>query len=134
VVIGEPRGAKAESIYRQLGQFPNVELKGRLPHADTINYIASAKALVSTSNFEGFPNIFLEAWASGVPVISLHVNPGDVINEFGLGNYFDGDYSKMAACINSNGTARIDPVKLREYISNYHDFERAADRFVQFLN
>lgn len=134
VVIGEPRGAKAENIYRQLGQFPNVELKGRLPHADTINYIASAKALVSTSNFEGFPNIFLEAWACGVPVISLHVNPGDVINEFGLGKYFDGDYSKMAACINSNGTAGIDPVKLREYIANYHDFERAADRFMQFLN
>ncbi len=134
VVIGEPRGAKAESIYTELGQFPNVELKGRLPHADTINYIASAKALVSTSNFEGFPNIFLEAWACGVPVISLHVNPGDVINEFGLGKYFDGDYSKMAACINSNGTGGMDPVKLRAYIANYHDFERAGDRFMRFLN
>lgn len=134
IVIGEPRGEKAESVYRQLSQFPNVELKGRLPHADTINHIASAKALVSTSNFEGFPNIFLEAWACGVPVISLHVNPGDVINEFSLGKFFNGDYTAMAECINTNGTGEINSAQLKAYISNYHDFERAADRFIHFLN
>lgn len=134
IVIGDPRGDKAESIYKQLGQIPNVELKGRLPHSDTINYIASAKALISTSNFEGFPNIYLEAWACGVPVIALHVNPGNVINEFSLGQFFNGDYQAMAACINSNGTAGLNPAHLRDYISRYHNYDGAADRFIKFLD
>lgn len=47
--------------------------------------LAQSKVLVSTSLVEGFPNVMLEAWSSGVPVISLSVDPGDVIMREGLG-------------------------------------------------
>ncbi|HOZ68296.1 MAG TPA: glycosyltransferase family 4 protein [Chitinophagaceae bacterium] len=133
VVIGEPRGKMAEAVYNELKKFPNVVLKGRLRHAETINYIASAKALVSTSNFEGFPNVFLEAWANGVPVMSLQVNPGNVIKEAGLGEFVNGDYEALAACMLANSTAAIQPAHLVNYINEHHSIEKAADKFLRFI-
>lgn len=133
VVIGEPRGKQAIAIYNELKKFPNLVLKGRLRHAETINFIASAKALVSTSNFEGFPNVFLEAWANGVPVISLFINPGNVINEAGLGKFVNGDYGEMASCMKENGTGPIQPGHLVNYIREYHSIEKAADKFLHLI-
>ena len=40
--------------------------------------------LCSTSEFEGFPNTFLEAWAQGVPVVSTF-DPDGLIERRGLG-------------------------------------------------
>jgi glycosyltransferase involved in cell wall biosynthesis len=41
--------------------------------------------LLSTSEGEGFPSVFLEAWAHGTPVASLTVNPDRLITRKGLG-------------------------------------------------
>ena len=134
VIVGKPKDKKSERIYEQLGKMENVILKGSLEHRETIRLIANATALISTSNSEGFPNIFLEAWATGVPVISLKVNPGDVINKYGLGICCDGDLGKMKASIEKNETRSIDKEKLKSYVSEFHDFSTAADRFLSIIN
>jgi len=134
VIVGKPKDKKSGKIYEQLGDMENVILKGSLDHKETIRLIANAKALISTSNSEGFPNIFLEAWATGVPVISLIVNPGNVINKYGLGICCDGDLEKMKASIEKNETRAIDKEKLKSYVSEFHDFSTAADRFLSIIN
>ena len=63
MVIGPPRDKTGHKYYEKLKSFKNVSLKGKLNHTDTLRYIASARALISTSHMEGFPNIFIEAWA-----------------------------------------------------------------------
>ena len=40
-----------------------------------------SKILINTSSFEGFPNTFVQAWANGVPVISLKVDPDNIIKK-----------------------------------------------------
>lgn len=133
VVVGQPNDSKSEGILQKLKEKRNVVLRGRLSHAETLEVIANAKALINTSNFEGFPNIFLEAWASGVPVISLNVNPGDVFNRYPLGVYCEGDFSKMKAAMEANGRDEIDKEQVTSYIDHYHDFSTAADRLLALL-
>ena len=133
VVVGQPKDHKSKKIYEQLGKFENVTLKGRLDHSETIQLIAGAKALINISNYEGFPNIFLEAWATGVPVISLNVNPGDVINKYGLGIYCDSDLQKMKTCIESN-ELNMNKNKLMSYVAEFHDLNSAGDRFLNILS
>ena len=41
--------------------------------------------LLSTSDEEGFPSTFLEAWTQGTPVVSLKIDPDHVIELAGLG-------------------------------------------------
>jgi glycosyltransferase involved in cell wall biosynthesis len=75
----------SEKISNRLSSLSNIEHLGEVPHSRVLDIIANAAALVSTSDMEGFPNIFLEAWASGTPVVSLCIDPDDLIKKKGLG-------------------------------------------------
>jgi len=68
-VIGPPRYKTGYLYFEKLKSFQNVSLLGELSHSDTLLNIANSKALISTSPMEGFPNIFIEAWATGIPVL-----------------------------------------------------------------
>jgi glycosyltransferase involved in cell wall biosynthesis len=84
-VVGQPRDKAAAKYLEELSSFKNVTICGRLSHSATIAQIANSKALISTSMMEGFPNIFIEAWACGIPVLSLNFDPGGVIEKERLG-------------------------------------------------
>ena len=134
VIVGQPTDKKSENLYKKLQKLENVVLKGRVNHQDTIQLIANAKALINTSNFEGFPNIFLEAWANGVPVISQNVNPGNVFNKYNIGIYCEGDLNKMKKAIELFKKESFQKDKLISYVSNFHDFTLAGDRFLNIIN
>ena len=63
---------------------PNLVFHGRLSYHDASALYARARLLVNTSEVEGFPNAYLQAWINGVPVIS-YLDPGGVIARNGLG-------------------------------------------------
>jgi glycosyltransferase involved in cell wall biosynthesis len=63
----------------------NLELVDACPREQLLDDMLRATALVTTSRVEGMPNTFLEAWARGVPALSLHVDPDDRIADNGLG-------------------------------------------------
>jgi glycosyltransferase involved in cell wall biosynthesis len=61
-----------------------VPFHGRLSYWDANELYGRAKLLVNTSDVEGFPNSYLQAWGRGVPVITL-IDPDGVIEREGLG-------------------------------------------------
>jgi glycosyltransferase involved in cell wall biosynthesis len=64
---------------------PNIEYRGQVSPAEAQSVIRNAGLLLSTSNIEGFPNTFLQAWAEGVPIVSLELDPDGVIDKYKLG-------------------------------------------------
>jgi glycosyltransferase involved in cell wall biosynthesis len=66
---------------------PNVRLVGHRDHDEMDTHYHEAIALLSTSEYEGFSNTFLEAWRLGVPVVSLESDPDETICRFGLGRH-----------------------------------------------
>lgn len=133
VVVGSPNDATSKKVFEHLLRFKNIDIKGRLPHKDTIQLIAGAKALINLSNFEGFPNIFLEAWGAGVPVISLIVNPGNVFEKYPLGVCCNGDLEQMKKYLEEGSLDNIQREPLKAYISEFHLLDTAADRFLKLL-
>lgn len=63
----------------------NIEYLGFVPFNEIRQYFGKANLFISTSLREGFPNTFLQSWQYGTPVISLHVDPDGVINQYQLG-------------------------------------------------
>ncbi len=63
---------------------PNVTLLGAVPRERISMLYQGASLLCNTSDYEGFPNTFLEAWSHGLPVVSTF-DPDGVIARHGLG-------------------------------------------------
>jgi glycosyltransferase involved in cell wall biosynthesis len=76
---------------------PNLELLDPLPHERLSELVAGAVAIVNSSTFEGMPNVFLEAWAHGVPALSLQFDPDNVIAAHGLGIVAGGSWEQFVA-------------------------------------
>jgi len=63
----------------------NVKLLGKLSFNDALNIFNKATFFVNTSRDEGFPNTYIQAWLRGIPVISLGVDPDNIIQKYKLG-------------------------------------------------
>lgn len=62
-----------------------LEHKGELPMEEVNKILAGSDVFINTSLAEGFPNTFIQAWMRKVPVISLHVDPDDMIKNNNIG-------------------------------------------------
>jgi len=72
-------------IVDELRSTPNIEYLGQVAPKKAQQVIADAAVLLSTSDEEGFPNIFTQAWSSGTPVVSLKIDPDRIIQRVKLG-------------------------------------------------
>lgn len=85
IMIG---GNSDKKIYEDCMQLSkettNVRFLGGLPFNDTTHWFTKAKLLLCTSEYEGFPNTFLQAWSNDVPILST-VDPNNLIGSKGLG-------------------------------------------------
>jgi glycosyltransferase involved in cell wall biosynthesis len=73
VMVGGPDRAERalfERVRHEAQRLSNVEFTGFLPLAQVETRFDTARVLVNTSEFEGMPNIFLQAWARGVPTVA----------------------------------------------------------------
>jgi len=69
--------ARSESL-------PNVTFHGFVPQHQIGAFFERARVHVSTSNTEGFPNTFLQAWSRGTPVVTF-LDPEGMISGNGMG-------------------------------------------------
>src|SRR5262249_9839659 len=86
-MVGGPyTGSEAlyESVKREAASLPNVTFHGHVPPSQIAALYERARMLVSTSEIEGFPNIYLQAWAHGAPVVAF-LDPDRMIARNGLG-------------------------------------------------
>jgi glycosyltransferase involved in cell wall biosynthesis len=73
-----------DAIRREAESLPNVRFLGPVPFHDVRTLFERSRLLVSTSEVEGVPNTYLQAWGHGVPVVA-YLDPEHVIANNGLG-------------------------------------------------
>lgn len=117
-----PQGYGAR-IVSALGALPNVECLGQVAPERALEIVANAAMLLSTSEEEGFPNTFLEAWATGTPVVSVKVDPGRAIEQQGLGTVsgsVEGVVRDIKALAGSPHRRECIAHRARRYVTQFH--------------
>lgn len=88
VMIGGPcAGLESyyEKIENQAKAIKNIEFLGPVSYQQVNSYFSDAKVFINTSENEGFPNSFLQAWIRNLPVISFF-DPDGLIARNRLGS------------------------------------------------
>lgn len=138
VVCGSPtmRFWKAkeeiETILAQLRSLPNVDYRGHVAPDEALKHIGGASLLLSTSDGEGFPSVFLEAWASGTPVVSLQIDPDHKIRNCELGKVtdtVDGAVDAVHSLMASAERRQDMGIKARRHAEELHSPVAAARAF-----
>lgn len=136
-IIGAPNQASAyarQAVERAAGM-PNVSLAGRVCYDEMAAYYHSADYLCCTSVFEGFPNIYLEAWSVGVPVITT-IDPDGVIQRNNIGFHCQ-SVERIIEIINKLGadddTRMTMSAAARQYFLDHHDINSAMCTFDNYF-
>jgi glycosyltransferase involved in cell wall biosynthesis len=121
-----------KSVQLAASSTPNLQLHGFLPHAEMLSEYRRAGILVNTSESEGFPNTFLEAWSNYVPVVSLKWDPDEIICRHKLG-FHSKDANQMKLDIirlmNDGKLARELGLNGRRYVETHHSSKVISDSY-----
>ncbi|MEA2126197.1 MAG: hypothetical protein QOI80_2979 [Solirubrobacteraceae bacterium] len=130
-LVGVPFYEEGERILAELraaaADLDNLEVLEPRPRGELMQLVDRSAAMVNTAEYEGMPNIFLEAWSRGIPALGFSHDPDGVIVRYGLGGFADGDPEVFAQLAREMWTARHDRGNVARRCLDYIAAEHAPD-------
>lgn len=86
MIGGASRGSSDlyDTIQKEADEIPNLDFRGSRSFAYVNECLTRSKVLLNTSELEGFPNTYLQAWMRGVPIVGTF-DPDELIQSNDLG-------------------------------------------------
>lgn len=123
----DDRPAYTAMIRERAARLANVTMSGAASRAEVERLLEDAACLCCTSDHEGFPNTFLEAWSHGRPIISTW-DPDDLIAAHGLGLVAARDPDSVAAAIRVLLSSHVEWQRASQNARRYFDETHALDQ------
>lgn len=123
-------------IKRESKNIPNLEFLGFVPHHMIQKYYENAAILVNTSKMEGFPNTFLEAWLNYTPVISINVDPDEIICRYKLGFHlrtFEQMVENVKLLLKDEKLREERGMNGRKYVEREHDIKKIVKKIIKIF-
>src|SRR5262245_33277204 len=122
----------SQRLIEQFRALPNIEFRGQVAPEEAERVIAEAAALLCTSDQEGFPNTFLQAWSYGTPVVTLQIDPDSIIKRLELGavtGTVGATVDQLQRLLSSPQKRQGIAARASEYIRSHHSEEVVAKAF-----
>jgi glycosyltransferase involved in cell wall biosynthesis len=137
IMIGRPGSMKHQRrLETRIQKVRGLTYLGERSQDEINRTLAASHILVNTSDYEGFPNTFIQAWLHEVPVVSLHVDPDDLLTRQGLG-FHSGSLDRLVQDTrnlieNAELRAHIGR-KAKAYATEHHDLAKNLDQVAAFF-
>jgi glycosyltransferase involved in cell wall biosynthesis len=122
-----------EILKKSANEIPNITLIEKIPYFEIQDYFYKAELFVNTSDFEGFPNTFLQAAMGKTPIASLNVNPDNFITKYNCGIFSNGNFENMLIeiehLLENAENRKLTGENLYRYIKENHDIEKNGQLF-----
>lgn len=122
-------------LERDAASLANVVLHGRVPPFAVAEFYRRSAVLLCTSEREGFPNTFLEAFSLGIPVVTTF-DPDGIVAGHGLGVVAETQESLargLISLLSDRGRLEACGRAARAYFDEHHDVRRVADLYEREL-
>jgi len=129
-------GPAWEALQATIRSLPNLEYAGGLSPAEVNLRLAQSHLLVNTSQYEGFPNTFIQAWMRELPVLSLNVDPDGLLDGTCYGRCARGSYEVLRDAVLAllqDGAARERLGQASAAAARESFSEQNADRLIDLL-
>lgn len=137
IMIGSsPKKFYNKYLIHQIARLKNLEYLGERSIDEANKTLSESHIFVNTSTSEGFPNTFIQAWMRKVPVVSLNVDPDDVLKTHKIG-FHSGSFEQMVRDLNiliENSKLRRDMgERAQTYAFENHSLDRNIKRIISFI-
>jgi glycosyltransferase involved in cell wall biosynthesis len=109
---------------------PNLEVRGHLDRRRLEAFFASGALFLHTSPMEGFSNTMLEAWAHGLPTLSV-VDPDGIVGREAIGEIatdLPGLQAAIARWMSDPARRRATGARARSYVAEHHAPARIVEQ------
>lgn len=124
-----------EQIKREAGTVPNLTFHGQVPYQEVGTTYGRSHVFVNTSDMEGFPNSYLQAWIRGTPVVAFF-DPDGVIRRKQLGNAvqsMEEMASAVAGLLNNPDTWSQASKRCRDYMCGAYAEDRILTPYLELF-
>ena len=138
IMIGrEGAGRYQASLEKRINDLDNLEYLRECPIDEVNRILALSHIFVNTSRYEGFPNTFIQAWLREVPVVSLNVDPDDILVRECIGFHsktFEQLVLDVQRLLDDTTLRNKMGLKAREYASEHHTFEKNTSKILELMS
>jgi glycosyltransferase involved in cell wall biosynthesis len=130
-----PGGAAfVEQVALQARGLPNLTLAGHVPFHEVGAWFDRAAVVVNTSDYEGLPNTFVQAWLRGAPTLSF-VRPESAPGRTGTIACADVDdmARRLAALLDDEPSWQAASMACRRHFETHHTMEVALRRYLEIF-
>lgn len=126
-----------ENIKKEAYGISNLDFVGPVAYNQIDQYFESSSIFVNTSTVEGFPNTFIQAWMRYVPVVSLNVDPDEIICKYKLGFHsktFEQMVSDVRVLLNDENLRTQFGNNARKYSENEFDIKKIISQYLKLFS
>jgi glycosyltransferase involved in cell wall biosynthesis len=137
IMIGRPSNGKYQAkLDTSIGFLNNLDYYGEQPTHKVNEILAASHVFVNTSTYEGFPNTFVQAWMREVPVVSMLLDPDNILKTQKIG-YHSGSFEQMVKDVEKlihNPALRNDMGKRAQiYAMKNHSLEKNMVQLIDLI-
>ncbi len=113
-------------LERQMEGLDNLIYVGPLTWEQSQSWFARSSIYVNTTlkGREGFPNTYLQAWVHGTPVVTLHCDPDDLLENKSMGFHsksVDRMVDQIRLLLHSKEARQSMGMTARQYVTQHHN-------------